>query len=116
MENFFSPFINKIFMTNLEMKLISANLMSSFWKSYVDNVCTIIKKNEVENSTIDCIPIWSSPCSHLKGRSITFLEHCYEKSTALHHDGTTTVTKAVNHPNFPNRFAGREHRLRQITF
>lgn len=37
-------------MTNLELKLASADLRTTFWRRYVDDTCTVFGKNEVENT------------------------------------------------------------------
>lgn len=49
MGNPLSPLIAEIFMSKFEMELKSKNLLPMFWKRYVDDVFTIIKRTEVPN-------------------------------------------------------------------
>lgn len=50
LRNPLSQFISEIFMANLEAKLTSVDRMPRFWRRYVDDICTAIKKNYVKKT------------------------------------------------------------------
>lgn len=50
MRNPLFPFISEFFIAYLEMKLTATGSMKTLCKWYVDDICAIIRKDEVENT------------------------------------------------------------------
>lgn len=81
-----SPFMNEIFISNLETKLASIDLMPRFWKTYVDDICTILMENDVDK-TLDLLnrlhrlaqKQYRAHPGDGKGKSIIFLEHVFRR-------------------------------------